>query len=197
MKIKSIIILACMMLSCSIGAKAQSYEYPKHEVSLGYGVVGMTDISSLFADIFVGAFTGSVELDVTGEFNAQYLYNLNKTWGVGCAATYTSVTAHNIDRTCKEKDNFIAVMPAIRANWFRKAHFGMYTRIAVGGVMGFSKTTHNAGTPDAKEESNTYTNIAFQASPIGMEFGSNKFSGFLELGFGMQGMLMAGVRLGL
>lgn len=187
-----------MMLSCSIGAKAQDYEYPKHEVSLGYGVVGMTDISSLFADVFVGAFTGSVdELDTTGEINAQYLYNLNKTWGVGCAATYTSTTAHNADRTCKEKDNFIAVMPAVRANWFRKTHFGMYTRIAVGGVVGFSKTTHNEGTANAKDDSSTETNIAFQASPIGMEFGSNKCSGFLELGFGMQGMLMAGVRLGL
>lgn len=198
MKVKSIIILACMILSCNIGAKAQDYEYPKHEIAVGYGLCGMTDIASIFGDIFAGAFTGGVdEIDTSGEISAQYLYNFNKTWGVGGVATYSCTTAYNKDRTSKQSSNFVALMPTVRANWFHKKHFGMYSRVAVGGVLNISTTTNYDNANNAKDSDNTDATIAFQIAPIGMEFGSNKISGFFEAGFGMQGIFMAGVRLGL
>lgn len=197
MKIKSIILLACMFLSYSIGAKASDYEYPQHEISVGYGVIGMTDIASIFGEVFAGAFTGTVdELNTTGEISAQYLYNINKTWAVGCAAMYAGTKAYNKDHTCNQTSNFIALMPSVRATWFHAKHFGMYSRAAVGGLLDFS-TTKNTGTNNSSDDSSTTGTYAFQVSPVAMEFGSNKVSGYLELGFGMQGMIMAGVRVGL
>lgn len=187
-----------MFLSYSIGAKASDYECPQHEISVGYGVVGVTDIATIFGNMFAGAFTGEVdELNTTGEISAQYLYNFNNTWSIGCAAMYTGTTAYNKERTCKQTDSFIALMPTVRATWFHSSHFGMYSRAAIGGLIDFANTTNTGSTNGTKKESSTSGNVAFQVSPVCMEFGSNKVSGFLELGFGMQGMFMAGVRVGL
>lgn len=47
------------------------------------------------------------------------------------------------------------------------------------------------------KDSKTEIGFAWQASPVGIEIGNNQVSGFLEGGFGYQGMVIAGVRFGL
>lgn len=197
MKIKSIIAIACMMLSCSTVVKAQDYEYPNHEISVGYGAIGATDIVSLLGDAIVGALSGSIDnLDTTGEISAQYLYNINKTWGIGAAVTFAETNGRDKDNTYKQKTDYIMVMPTVRAMWFHKKHFGMYSRVAVGGFLGFDSATKTDGGKDSKDTS-TSGNFAFQLSPVCFEAGSNKVSGFFEAGFGFQGIFMAGIRFGL
>lgn len=192
---KAFSILAGMLLMCSTGVSAQDYEQPKHEISVGYGAIGATDIISIFGDGIVGTISGNIdELNTTGEISAQYLYNLNKTWGIGVGATFSETDGKNKEKTYKQKSDYLIVMPTVRANWFRGNYFGMYSRVAAGVYAAFN----SAKTTDGKvpSDSSNEVGFAFQLSPIGLEIGSRKVCGYIEGGFGYQGMIMAGLRLG-
>ncbi len=75
-------------------------------------------------------------------------------------------------------------MPAVKYNWLNRDRFSMYSKIALGVLIGIDSGADNDKTTAA---------FAWQASAVGAEFG-NSFRGFLELGFGEQGILVAGLR---
>jgi len=60
----------------------------------------------------------------------------------------------------------------------------MYSKLALGVLIG-----SDSGEPNDK----TTAALGWQASAVGAEFGSS-FRGFVELGFGEQGILLAGLR---
>ena len=60
----------------------------------------------------------------------------------------------------------------------------MYSKLALGVLIGIDSGDHNDKTKAA---------LAWQASAVGAEYGS-AFRGFVELGFGEQGILIAGLR---
>lgn len=193
---KALSILAGMLLICSTGVFAQSSDYPKHEISVGYGAVGATDMVAIFGDGIVGALTGNIdEINTTGEITAQYLCNLNKTWGIGVGATFTETEGKDDKGTYKQTSDYIIVMPTVRANWFRNNYFGMYSRVAAGAYVSFDSATQTKDGKEAEDSSND-AGFAFQVSPIGIEIGSRNLCGYIEGGFGYQGLIMAGLRLG-
>lgn len=85
--------------------------------------------------------------------------------------------------------NYITLMPAIKYYWVNNNHFGLYSKAAVGGMLMLLK---EEGSDKSYNEGTLYFN--FQISALGLEAGSQNFRGFVELGAGEQGIVLAGLR---
>lgn len=124
-----------------------------------------------------------------GSFSLEYFRNLNKIFGVGAIANYE----HEKEPLIDLYGNYIALMPTVRAYWFNhtneKVNFAMYSKLAVGPDLCFR--SYDTG---SETESETSIKLAFQASVISFEVGGRRLRGFLELGYGMQGIVNIGLR---
>ena len=68
--------------------------------------------------------------------------------------------------------------------WFNREHLSLYSKVALGVILGI-----DSGDDDNK----TSASLGWQASLVGAEFGS-AFRGFIEVGCGEQGIILAGLR---
>lgn len=170
-------VLLCM----SVGLFAQ--DRPKNELAISWGVATTPQL----VDVFTTALSGGLVdySSSTQAISAQYLRNLNNTWAVGAAAICEAMEAD--DANSDGKQNLISVMPVARAHWFDKKHFGMYSKAGVG-VCLWNEKLNGQSTNDVT--------VAYQVSPVCMEAGSESVRGFMELGFGFQGIVNLGVRFG-
>ena len=79
-----------------------------------------------------------------------------------------------------------AVMPAAKAFWFRKPHVAMYSKLAAGVTL----------LDDYDEEADSHSFDPYWAAQVtlaGVQFGGERFRGFVEAGAGMQGLVLAGL----
>ena len=74
--------------------------------------------------------------------------------------------------------------PTAISAWLNRAHVGLYSKLAAGAGLFFANGS------DAKDN----ISFAFQATPIGVDFGGEQFRGFVEAGVGWQGIVSGGVR---
>ena len=68
--------------------------------------------------------------------------------------------------------------------WLNRAHVGLYSKLAAGAGYFFANGS------DSKDN----FSVAFQVTPVGVDFGGEQFRGFLEVGVGWQGIVSGGVR---
>lgn len=178
-------------LAANFSAQAQDAWYDK-KFQTTFGVGGgsiYAIVESITYGIFSALSEESVEKFEGGvPITAGYMYNLNKHIGVGADFTIENNKAIFKDGKEDAKINHYSLMPTIRAYWFNNAHFSMYSKASFGGAL----VICNDGS--SKE---TDCGCIFQVSPIGMEVGGSQLRGFAEIGFGAQGMAMAGIRLAL
>lgn len=191
---KKTILIIVAALATAFTASAQDYETPANEISLGAGYVTHPFIGIGFGNAFGGIFDGDTnDENSLGAYSLTYMHNINNRFGVGATASYEYMYKNAKDGK-KYTENFVAVMPTARAYWFRHKAFGMYSRVAAGVALnlakGYSATT-------GEKENETQVLFGFQLAPVSMEVGSNKVSGFLELGWGYQGLVNVGVKFGL
>ncbi len=175
-------------LCCLTGMQAQE---ERNELAISYGAGTRNNWEGLAANV-VGAFAGTTTtLEYTGSFSMQYFRYLTPKIAVGGIATYehadgtveTNVLDYKTSET--EKHNYFTVMPAAKFMWFNKTSVGMYSKLAAGAMIDYTK---------ADKESDTSTYFAFQASAIGIEAGNARVRGFAELGYGTLGLLVAGIK---
>lgn len=169
-------VVAAMMAAVSINAQDEW----KNEISIAYGAGSNTD---LIGSIYKGVFTGK-QLNYWGPASLEYFYRPSEKLGIGVIGVIGG---------CKwdegkgdPKSTFYSVLPAIKYNWRVREHVSMYSKLGVGLTFG-----SDSGDVDKSKSSSTTFN--FQASFFGIEFGS-AFRGFAELGFGEQGVILAGLR---
>ena len=194
---KKIFALAAVAMMTATSAQAQSNGYDtKHEVAISYGIDSNSQIIDAFETIG-GALVGvKLENDkFFGPISAEYFYHV-KTWlGVGGILAY-GVNKQDVmsgkDKIGESKNSYITLMPAVKFDWLRKKHFGMYSKLAVGATLRNEKYDSNSNSNKSYTDSEVHLN--WQASFIGIEAGSPTIRGFLELGTGEQGILLAGVR---
>ena len=182
---KRIILMAIVLCTTAFSASAQSYEMPKNEIMIGGGYATPT----LFAESLGDVFTGDDKS--MGVYSVTYLRNLNKHFSVGATLAFEDIYCEA--KTQKIHSDYLSIMPTSRAYWFRGKNFGMYSRLAAGLAVNFYK---DGATDDSPGKSATAMDFAFQASPVCLEAGSEKVSGFLELGYGFQGIFNVGVKFG-
>ena len=172
---KKIFILAAIVLAATLNLSAQNYW--KNEIGISYGFGALTDISSSYLK---GIFSGK-QTNYIGAFGAEYFYRPKSALGVGVVGTFSTCKWNDSD---KARTKYISIMPAVKYNWLNRQHFSMYSKLALGVIIGLESGDNHDKTKAA---------FGWQASAVGAEFGS-AFRGFLEVGFGEQGTILAGLR---
>lgn len=200
---KKLIVLAigALALCAAPCAQAQDVDFndqPKNELSFGYGVVSTTNALDVFVDV-VSAFFGAKyeNMRFIGPVSAEYFHRVSPLVAVGGIGVYNrhkEDVVQNEQVTGKRTSNYFTIMPAVKFNWLRKQHWGMYSKLAVGYTRGEYATTgiDAEGMPKKETTGNNFFN--FQASLAGIEAGGDHVRGFAELGFGEQGVIQGGIR---
>jgi hypothetical protein len=144
-------------------------------------------------------------------YTVQYLYRVTPNLKIGGAVTYqhTSYTLSvknkdtgAYDDVAKNRNNYFTVMPTVKASWFDRKNISLYSKVAAGVCIAFkdSKVKSGVSDEDAKTllkevETKKGTRFGYQVSPIGCEFGSKNIRAFVELGYGFQGLGLAGLSI--
>ena len=144
-------------------------------------------------------------------YTVQYLYRVSPNLEIGGAVTYqhTSYTLSvknkdtgAYDDVAKNRNNYFTVMPTVKASWFDRKNISLYSKVAAGVCIAFkdSKVKSGVSDEDAKTllkevETKKGTRFGYQVSPIGCEFGSKNIRAFVELGYGFQGLGLAGLSI--
>ena len=108
----------------------------------------------------------------------------------GAAVSWFGGTADELNKDNVKVGNAdysgFAVMPAAKAFWFRKPHVAMYSKLAAGVTL----------LDDYDEEADSHSFDPYWAAQVtlaGVQFGGERFRGFVEAGAGMQGLVLAGL----
>lgn len=193
----SILIISSLLLSGQ--AKAQNLYYKQihpNEISTSYGF----SVLSTFGSVVIGSLSNLLDLaggeisvkpgGTYGVINLGYSYQLNKTISIGGGLAFNRLSVDLKDNTGKISPaavNIWTIMSTGKFDWFRTRSdmFGMYSKVGLG-IMA-------VGGSLMEELHKTIWLPTGQLSLIGLEVGRG-FSGFMELGFGNQGIAQLGVR---
>jgi len=189
MKKMMMMVAVAIMTAMSVNAQSEL----KHEVGVFYGFESASNVFSVFTSM-ISAAAGD-KSSFWGPIGAEYYYHISPVVGLGAVAAYAGCKAED-EKTRKDDltETFITVMPSVKFNWLRKKNFGMYSSLSAGVMFVSVSCNDNAKAADPKAKDETLTSFMFQATPLGMEFGSEQFRGFVEAGIGEKGVLCAGLR---
>jgi len=199
MKNSIILALAAVMLG-SVNVNAQQVDYEnRHEFAISYGSLSNSQYFSFLEDAFTISYTGGAcsydNENFVGPISAEYFYRVNEWLGVGGIGIFGTngkdiFLNSNETKLGTERLNYFTLMPAIKADWFRRNHFGMYSKLGIGATMVTTKQKYDDG--DKFTDSAVFVN--WQLSLIGLEAGGTKLRAFGEFGFGEQGVFVIGLR---
>jgi len=120
----------------------------------------------------------------TGSFGLEYMrYTPSGRWAFGGIVAYENSTEYAYKKDdgtliSKTPYNCLTVMPSAKVVWANGKHCGLYSKVAAGVATSFD----------------TDIVFAFQLDPIGFDFGSEVFRGFIQLGFGYTGIFQFGLK---
>ncbi|MBP5619974.1 MAG: hypothetical protein J6X23_05970 [Bacteroidaceae bacterium] len=195
------IFLGSNVASAKIGDNQTDYEN-RHEVAVSYGFFSNSSVISTFDDILTIMVTGGHGYfdneKFIGPISAEYFYRVNNWLGVGGIGAYATqgkdIMSEFSKTTPKEgtaRLNYYTLMPALKADWLRRPHFGMYSKLGLGATIFTDSHSYNDGT----KNSDSAVGFTWQASLLGLEAGSNSLRGFLEFSLiGEQGSIVIGLR---
>ena len=191
------LLLAAVAMMTATGAQAQGYDYEtKHEVAVSYGFDSNSQIIDAFEEIGGAMFGAKLENEkFFGPISVEYFYHLQPWFGVGGIAVFgvnTQDAMSGSDKVGESKNSYYTLMPAMKFDYLRKKHFGMYSKLAVGATLRNEK--YDSDKASSKDYSDSEVHVNWQLSLFGIEAGSPTIRGFLELGTGEQGIILAGVR---
>lgn len=191
-------LIALMLLPC----KAQQSNPSKHEMSVSAGFLPSTD-SRMFLDILIAAITlGLVvpdDMASYGSYSLEYTYHQSDKLAYGLFAGYSAnktIYKSGYDDVNYKRENFrnyYYCMPTLKITWSHKSHVNFYSYAGVGTYYRY-ETTMPLDDSGAEKSSDDQLMVAFQLTPIGAEFGGERFKFFTELGVGNKGFLSAGFR---
>ncbi len=194
---KKIFVMAAVAMMAAMNVSAQNgYDETKHEVAITLGVWSNSQIIDAFENIG-GALVGAKfeNEKFTGPISAEYFYHVKNWLGVGGILAYGQNKQDVYllgDKDGEIKNTYLTLMPAVKLDWLRKKHFGMYSKLAVGATLRNEK--YNSVDASSKDDSDSEVHVNWQVSLLGIEAGGPTIRGFLELGTGEQGIMLVGVR---
>ncbi len=182
---KKFMLIAAMMIA-AMSVNAQD-EY-KNEIGVSYGVGSVSNYASILLEAFT--FSSDDQGGFWGPIALEYYHHVSPVISVGAVGTIAGCSwSKSSDTSYKNaKTTYISLMPSVKFSWLRKEHFGMYSKLAAGAIFINSSADYNG-----KNDTESSVKFMGQVSALGMEFGS-QVRGFVELGFGEQGILLAGLR---
>ena len=190
---KLIAFLLCLIVVMPVFAKNDK---DRNEFSITYGQYTIPQFAYVMGGVLGAAFTvGHFSFEnphLIGAAGVEYVHYTNDWFGFGgtVMCDYMTATTVNVDKDGNKTPNgqfklgCVSAMPLVKFAWLNRAHVGLYSKLAAGAGFFFANGS------DAKDN----FSIAFQATPIGVDFGGERFRGFVEAGVGMQGIANVGVR---
>ena len=199
MNMKKVLLMAVVATMATNASAQEGYDDTKHEVAISMGAVSNSQWLDIFEEVTSTVFTvGYVTFDnekFTGPVSAEYFYHANKWLGVGAIGVFGKCTQDVVvskDQHGKDTNTYYSLLPAVKLDWLRKKHFGMYSKAAIGMTLRHEHVRYDS--PEKKDGSHTGTHLNWQASLLGIEAGSPRVRGFVELGVGEQGIAQIGMR---
>ncbi len=186
------ILVASLLL---VSAQAQDFQV-RHEIAVSYGAAPITMWGNAFSDIAHSLVGTTYDNDVhIGPISAEYFYHLDEVPRLGVGGSFTYVNhAQDIlfsgSKTGDRTRSYLTLMPMVKYNYVDTRNFGMYLKGGVGLTLGFDKENLNGKPTDSE----TKARFNFQLTLLGLEAGSQHLRGYVELGVGEQGVMLAGVR---
>ena len=203
MKTKLIIFGLLFVLAMPVFAQRDTIRSNKNEFSIGYGHMP----SSSF--LFHPGYLIYPETDNIGAVYATYTRRLNKVLGIGVTACFDPIILNYHDRVngertlvCKVNQNSIAILPHLKINWLNTKYVNLYSKVAPIGIR-YCTYKQKEYYPDLYEIQSPYDSFAdhidyaYQITPIGIEIGTKRCAGFMQIGMGMEGAISIGFRYGL
>ena len=194
---KKLLAMVAVAMMTAMNVSAQNgYDETKHEVAISFGVWSNSQVIDVFENIG-GALVGAKfeNEKFTGPISAEYFYHVKNWLGVGGILAYGQNKQDVYflsDKDGVSKNTYLTLMPAVKFDWLRKKHFGMYSKLAVGATLRNEK--YDSVETSNKNDSDSEVHVNWQASLLGMEAGGPTIRGFLELGTGEQGIILVGMR---
>lgn len=195
---KKILLLAVAAMIATVNANAWE-DNVKQEVGISYGVWSNSDIINAYETIgtnIVGASTGDEHF--VGPIGLEYFYHLNSWFSVGGIGVYGQMhqdlflTGKKNGKDGEIKNLYLTLIPAMKFDWVRKSHFGVYSKLGIGATLRNEKVDYDAS--DKDDYNDTEVHVNWQVSLLGLEAGGNRLRGFLEIGTGEQGIFDIGLR---
>jgi hypothetical protein len=195
---KKILLLAVAAMMATVNANAWD-DNVKQEVGISYGVWSNSDIINAYETIgtnIFGASTGDEHF--VGPIGLEYFYHLNSWFSVGGIGVYGQMhqdlflTGKKNGKGGEIKNLYLTLMPAMKFDWVRKSHFGVYSKLGIGATLRNEKVDYDAS--DKDDYNDTEVHVNWQVSLLGLEAGGNRLRGFLEIGTGEQGIFDIGLR---
>ena len=197
---KKILALVAVAMSAVASMSAQDaqngYDNTKHEVGISFGLWSNSQIIDGF-EIIGGALVGAQYENEKffGPVTAEYFYHVKNWLGVGGIFAYGQNKQDVYiggDKDGEMKNSYVTLLPAVKFDWLRKKHFGMYSKLAFGATL--RSESYDNVSPDEEDSDDSDIHVNWQVSLLGLEFGGPTFRGFLELGTGEQGIALVGLR---
>ena len=193
---KKLLMMAAVAIMTAMSAQAQEFDYEtKHEVAVSYGIGSCSQIIDVFEEIGGAMFGAKLENEkFFGPVSAEYFYHCKPWLGVGGIVAFgqnkqDAMSGH--DKIGESKNSYYTLMPAVKFDYLRKKHFGIYSKVAIGATLRNEEYDSNN---DSNDYDNSTVHVNWQLSFVGVEAGSPAVRGFAELGFGEQGIVLAGLR---
>lgn len=207
--------MAFMIVATSLNAQDH-----KHEIRIGGGLgidPHLQNVRNRFVDtnnLEESGFCGISGIQATGFI--EYFNHINKHWAIGGSigiseasgggARFKREYANAISELADQFFRFLTtdfdfhstsqyLMPAVKYSWISRHHFCLYSKAALG-IMHYKQDITCDKLPSPQRHENGIR-LAYQFSPVGCEFGGERIRGFIELGYGKQGMYNTGVLLNL
>ena len=197
----TIMIISALVMFSTTRVNAQEFDpndEPKNELSLGYGAASSSNVLDGFVNVVSAIFGARYDNEkFIGPFSAEYYCHVSPLVGVGGIGVYNHHRQDVIQDesvTGKRTSNYFTIMPAVKFNWLRKEHWGMYSKLGAGYTHGHFTTTGKDSSGSYTESDSDSDFFNFQVSLVGVEAGNRNVRGFAELGFGEQGIIHGGVR---
>ncbi len=197
-------MMGAILLCGAMNAQAQDYYETRHEIGIAIGggansqiMNGMEKFAEVVIPTIISGGTVRPSYENTSEIptiSVDYYYHVNKSVALGGIFVINGRTEDLMVNKVKQgeaKRYTFTLMPAAKFDWLRKRYFGMYSKFGLGlSMMNDSQKMDNG--EKLKSETRWYVN--FQASLIAAEFGLENIRGFVELGYGEQGIGVLGLR---
>ena len=202
MKKLFILLTLVMAFSLSTFAQRDTIRSNKNEFSIGYGVKP----SSSFR-FNPGNHYYPLEENV-GAIFATYTRRLNKVIGIGASycfdprfLTYYEKPNTKEGLICRFGTSSHTLMFHLKINWLNTKYVNLYSKVGQG-IMAWNYhlTEYQPHLYQIEMPSNDFADridYAYQFTPIGVEVGTKRCAGFIQCGFGMEGMISIGFRYGL
>lgn len=202
------LLLVCSLFLAALNVNAQSlYEHEfKHDIFVNWSLTGgfiLGEKLSEYAEMLdelVSFYDGEI-LSINaigGKYTIGYNYHFPNNLTLGAAISFSrySLTVLPLGSTniASVSADVISTLVTMRTNWFNHKYVAMYSKFGIG-LISYHGDARALGFGASGWV--PFPLPTAHISPVCIEAGNPRVRFFAELGFGSQGLLQSGIRVGL